>query len=295
MINDSHCHFLSSRFLELLTADGRGADAIAAALGWEPPASVARPRGPLGVRARSTGRRARRADREHPGRRRVCRRSGVASPAGASSASSCTIRRPTMPTSGWSRVCRSSNCAACASFRPCTVTGSTTPRVERVFAAASAHRAVVFAHCGVLTVGVRKKLGLPSRFDCALGDPLALAADRAGLSARAGHHSAFRRRLSARNADGRRSVPDDPSRHVELQQLDAVPLRPDARWTCSARRLSVAGPSRLLFGTDSSFFPRGWQRPIYDGQLRILAELGVVAADRDKLFHENFDRLFPQL
>ena len=59
--------------------------------------------------------------------------------------------------------------------------------------------------------------------------------------------------------------------------------------------LSVAGPARLLFGTDSSFFPRGWQRPIYDGQLRILEELGVVAADRDKLFHENFDRLFPQL
>src|SRR6476660_5368649 len=41
MINDSHCHFFSSRFLELLAADGREADAIAAALGWDAPGTVA--------------------------------------------------------------------------------------------------------------------------------------------------------------------------------------------------------------------------------------------------------------
>ncbi len=28
--------------------------------------------------------------------------------------------------------------------------------------------------------------------------------------------------------------------------------------------LAVAGPERLLFGTDSSFFPRGWQKPVYE-------------------------------
>ena len=30
--------------------------------------------------------------------------------------------------------------------------------------------------------------------------------------------------------------------------------------------LAVAGAERLLFGTDSSFFPRGWQQPIYEAQ-----------------------------
>src|SRR6185436_9473074 len=49
-------------------------------------------------------------------------------------------------------------------------------RVREVFAAASQHQAAVFVHCGVLTVGVRKKLGLPSPFDLRLGDPLALSA-----------------------------------------------------------------------------------------------------------------------
>ena len=33
----------------------------------------------------------------------------------------------------------------------------------------------VFVHCGVLTVGVRRRLGLPSRFDLRLGDPRAVA------------------------------------------------------------------------------------------------------------------------
>src|SRR5690242_6234545 len=37
MINDAHCHFFSSRFLELLAPDGGGADEIAFRLQWEPP------------------------------------------------------------------------------------------------------------------------------------------------------------------------------------------------------------------------------------------------------------------
>ena len=46
------------------------------------------------------------------------------------------------------------------------------PSVDAVFAAAALRRRVVFVHCGVLSVGVRKKLGLPSRFDVRLGDHL---------------------------------------------------------------------------------------------------------------------------
>ena len=38
--------------------------------------------------------------------------------------------------------------------------------------------------------------------------------------------------------------------------------------------LDVAGPDRLLFGSDSSFFPRGWNRQIYDAQATALAPRG---------------------
>ena len=69
--------------------------------------------------------------------------------------------------------------------------------VAKVFEAAAAHGAAVFVHCGVLTVGVRKKLGLPSPFDLRLGDPLAVAAVAAALPIRAGDHSALRRRAAS--------------------------------------------------------------------------------------------------
>jgi predicted TIM-barrel fold metal-dependent hydrolase len=56
--------------------------------------------------------------------------------------------------------------------------------------------------------------------------------------------------------------------------------------------LAVAGPSRLLFGTDSSFFPRGWQKGVYDTQRQIVDRLGVSTADAAMIFGGNFDRLF---
>jgi len=56
--------------------------------------------------------------------------------------------------------------------------------------------------------------------------------------------------------------------------------------------LGVLGPARLLFGTDSSFFPRGWQRSIYDQQVRTAVDIGVAESDASLIFGGNFDRLF---
>src|SRR5688572_4751771 len=53
-------------------------------------------------------------------------------------------------------------------------------RVSRVFELAddrrggTVDRIAVFVHCGVLSVGIRKKLGLPSPFDIRFGNPLDL-------------------------------------------------------------------------------------------------------------------------
>jgi predicted TIM-barrel fold metal-dependent hydrolase len=58
------------------------------------------------------------------------------------------------------------------------------------------------------------------------------------------------------------------------------------------RALVVVGPSRLLFGTDSSFFPRGWHRQIFDIQSRLLYEVGIGASDARLMLHDNLVRLF---
>jgi predicted TIM-barrel fold metal-dependent hydrolase len=58
--------------------------------------------------------------------------------------------------------------------------------------------------------------------------------------------------------------------------------------------LDVLGPDRLLFGTDSSFFPRGWQRTIFDEQRAALTHAGVAADVQARVFAGNFDRLFQE-
>ncbi len=85
----------------------------------------------------------------------------------------------------------------------------TSPDVARVFdLAAASPGTAVFVHCGVLSVGARKKLGLPSPFEMRFGNPLdlqgvALAHPRVPVD-----RSPLRRRAVPRGADaGRRPAP----------------------------------------------------------------------------------------
>ncbi len=167
-------------------------------------------------------------------------------------------------------------------------------RVERVFQAASRHKGAVFAHCGVLTVGARKKLGLPSRFDLRLGDPLALAGVAMafpGVPVIIPHFGAGFLREALMAADQCQTIHLDTSSSNAWTRFYPGLSLDEVFW----QALSVAGPDRLLFGTDSSFFPRGWQRPVYEAQRRAAEKLGIGAADRDKIFGQNFERLFPRL
>jgi predicted TIM-barrel fold metal-dependent hydrolase len=151
---------------------------------------------------------------------------------------------------------------------------------------------VVFAHCGVLTVGVRKKLGLASLFDLRLGDPLALA--RTALAhpdvpVIIPHFGAgfFREALMA--ADQCPTIHfDSSSSNGWIKYHHGLTLESVFR-----QALAVAGASRVLFGSDSSFFPRGWQRPIYEEQDRILQAIAP-GADRERVLAGNFARLFGQ-
>jgi predicted TIM-barrel fold metal-dependent hydrolase len=165
------------------------------------------------------------------------------------------------------------------------------PSTDAVFAAAQQHSRAVFVHCGLLSVGVRKKLGLPSPFDLRLGDPLAVAAMAAHypqVPVIIPHFGAglFREALMAASA-APNIVLDTSSSNGWIKMHASLTLR-----DVFARALDVVGPGRLLFGTDSSFFPRGWQKGIFDDQQRVLGELGVSAEDQAKIFGGNFEKVF---
>jgi hypothetical protein len=164
--------------------------------------------------------------------------------------------------------------------------------VERVFRSATEHKCAVFVHCGALSVGVRRKLGLASRFDYRLGDPLAVARMALGfpeVPVIIPHFGAglFREALMAADQCG--------TIHLDTSSSNSwIKFNPGLTLTEVFRSaIAVAGASRVLFGSDSSFFPRGWQKDVYDQQSHILDALRVSAQDRAAIFGGNFDRLFP--
>jgi len=149
----------------------------------------------------------------------------------------------------------------------------------------------VFVHCGVLSVGVRERLGLPSPFDMRFSNPMdlqAVARSHPKVPVIVPHFGAGYFREALMLADMCPNVYLDTSstnRWMRYQE-SSLNLR-----QVFQHALNVAGPQRLLFGTDSSYFPRGWHHQIFDDQAKALYELGVSQADARAIFAENLLRI----
>jgi uncharacterized protein len=291
MINDAHCHFFSSRFLELLAPETGGADEIASRLQWDPPGTPTE----LGDRWISE------LDRQG-----VSRAALIASvPGDAVSVAEAVahhphrfvgffMHNPNGPDSDavLDRAFKALHMRAVCLFPAMHGYRLEDDCVEPVFRRAAEHGGAVFVHCGVLTIGVRKKLGLASRFDLRRGDPLAVARVALGypeVPVIIPHFGAGFLREALMAADQCATI------HLDTSSSNGwIKFHPGLTLEQVFRTaLAAIGSSRLLFGTDSSFFPRGWQRSVYQEQDRIFGDLRVSAAARAEILGGNFDRLFP--
>ncbi len=294
---DAHCHFFSSRFLELLTVgvagfpDTNRAAAVSHRLGWQDPGSAAEL-----------------ADRwvTELDRHSVARAAIIASIPGDEDSVATAVRRHASRFVGFfmfnpaagdvagrlSRALGEHGLRGICLFPAMHGYRLDDERVKDVFTAAADHGAVVFVHCGVLTVGVRKKLGLSSPFDLRFGDPLALAAVAVRFPAVpviVPHFGAgmLREALMAVEQCATMHL-DTSSSNAWMKYYPGLTLEQVFR-----QALDIAGPERILFGTDSSFFPRGWQQAIHAAQDAALHAIGAAEEHRQKIFGGNFDRLFP--
>ncbi len=293
---DVHCHFFSSRFLEILAKDRRDiapgdhAAVVSTLLGWDPP-------GPPGALA----------DRwvAELDRHQVARAALIASIPGDEESVAAAIARHPARLVGFFMLNPSAADAAERLLRAlsdwklrgvCLFPAMhhyrlDDERVTATFEVAASRGAVVFVHCGVLTVGVRKRLGLPSPFNLRLGDPLALATVAARfpkVPVIIPHFGAGFLRETLMAAD------QCPNIHLDTSSTNGwVKYHPGLTLEAVMRQaLEVVGPDRLLFGTDSSFFPRGWQRQIFEQQKATLDAIGVAPEAQEKIFSGNFQRLF---
>ncbi len=167
------------------------------------------------------------------------------------------------------------------------------PRALAVAArVASYPGAALFVHCGALTVGIRKKLGLRTRFDVRFGNPLdvqQIAVEYPSMPIIIPHFGAGLFREALMLADLCPNVYLDTSSSNRWMAYHSGLTLTDV----FRQALLVAGPTRLLFGTDSSFFPRGWNRAVWDAQSAAMRQLALSEPDVDAIVGGNFDRLFP--
>ena len=148
----------------------------------------------------------------------------------------------------------------------------------------------VFVHCGAISVGVRKKLGLASQFDLRYSNPIDLhpvALHFPRIRFIVPHFGAGMFRECLMLADLCPNVYLDTSSSNRWMLYEGLDLR-----TVFRRTLDVLGSERLLFGTDSSFFPRGWQSPVFDAQAKALYELGLEQPEAEQIFRLNLERVF---
>ena len=147
----------------------------------------------------------------------------------------------------------------------------------------------VFVHSGAMSVGVRKKLGLPSQFDMRYSNPLDLhpvALHFPKIRFVVPHFGAGLFREALMLADLCPNVWLDTSSSNRWIAYEGLDLR-----TVFRRAIDVLGLERLVFGTDSSFFPRGWQSAIFEQQAMALYELGLEASQAQQVFSSNLERI----
>jgi predicted TIM-barrel fold metal-dependent hydrolase len=296
MICDAHVHFFSPGFFDALGAqqalplDGR-IDAVAAALGWDPPVSVAA----LAARWR-----------DELDARGVTRAALIAStPADEAAVAAAVAAHPAHfigfymldPTRddaldrvAWAAAHGLRGICLFPAMHRFAIHG---PEAARIFdMAAATTGTAVFVHCGVLSVGARVRLGLPSRFEMRYGNPLDLqgpALAHPHLPIIVPHFGAglFREALMLAEVC--------PNVHLDTSSSNRwMRYTPGLTLTDVFRAsLDVVGSPRLLFGTDSSFFPRGWQPAVLETQRAALAAAGATDAQIAEVVGGNLARLFP--
>jgi hypothetical protein len=164
-------------------------------------------------------------------------------------------------------------------------------RCYPVYEAAQNAGGIVFIHFGILKIGVRDKLGLPSRFDMRYSNPIDLhrvAKDFPKVTFVIPHFGCGFLREALIVGDQCPNVCVDTSSSNSWLNIMPLPLTLADAFRAALR---VFGVERIFFGTDSTFLPRGWRRDIFDAQMQALKALKVTAEQARLVLGGNLARV----
>ena len=166
------------------------------------------------------------------------------------------------------------------------------PEVYPVHEAIAQAKIPTFVHFGLLKIGIRDKLGLVSKFDLRLSNPLDLlpvAKDFPDTTFIIPHFGCgyFHEMLMVAAQCPNVCVDTSSSN----SWIDLMPYSLTLKEVYK-KTLAVLGPDRILFGSDSTAFPKGWRQEVFEAQAAILQDLGVSKEDLENIFGGNAIRIF---
>jgi len=149
------------------------------------------------------------------------------------------------------------------------------------------HRAVAVVHCGMLKVPLRDRFGLTRNYDLTKANPLHLvpaADEHDAVRFVVPHFGAgfFRETLMAGSQCENVFVDTSSSNNWRTSQP-----RPMEMADVFERTLGVFGPRRVLFGTDSCVFPRGWRHEVFLSQREAMGACGLDAGEKAQVLGGN--------
>jgi len=161
------------------------------------------------------------------------------------------------------------------------------PEAEGALRVADDQEAVVFVHCGLLLARLRDLLRLPQPIDYTFANPLDVisVANRYPQAKFVIPHfgSGFFRETLMAGAQCENIYVDTSSTHSWLR-TQPFPLSLEQAFQ---RALDIFGARRILFGTDSCTFPRGWRADRFGEQKRTLDSLELSAPKQALIFGGN--------
>jgi predicted TIM-barrel fold metal-dependent hydrolase len=166
------------------------------------------------------------------------------------------------------------------------------PETRAVVAEVAAAHGVVYVQCGMLRVPARDAFGLPRQVDLSLANPLDLVplADAFPETPFVVPHlgAGMLRETLMAGAQCPNVFVDTSSSNSWVATDPALGSLADA----FRKAIGVFGADRILFGTDSTTFPRGWRADLRLAQIRAFGEAGLPRDAFAKVFHENASRIF---
>ena len=144
--------------------------------------------------------------------------------------------------------------------------------LERVYLLAEEYRLVVFVHFGILKIPIREMIGVKDQIDGTYSNPTDLhrvAVRHPNVNFIIPHFGAgYFRELLMLGAQCKNIYVDTSSSNSWVKIL---PYKIDLK-TVFEKTIEIFGVDRVVFGTDSGVFPRGYRIDILNQQLEILSE-----------------------